>query len=302
MEHAMSSSLQLVIGIATAGRREQLSLTLAQLAKQRTRPARVLVCPAGPDDYDDSASLLPGCQVEVLRGPRGLTAQRNTILAACEGADVVLFLDDDYYPAEDYVEQVTRLFERHADIVMATNHPLRDGATGPGISHEQAVALIATMPPLSEADSTVHATYGGYGCNMAIRVEPVRVHGLRFDENLPLYGWLEDIDFSRRLAPHGRVVKFKALRGVHLATKRGRASGLRLGYSQIANPTYLLRKGSMTAPYAWRHMLKNFSKNAWRALHPEPWVDRKGRLRGNLLALFDLVRGRLDPRRILDLG
>ncbi|AZO77314.1 hypothetical protein B5U98_17255 [Bosea sp. Tri-39] len=36
-----------------------------------------------------------------------------------------------------------------------------------------------------------------------------------------------------------------ALRGVHRAVKRGRTSGLRVGYSQIANTVYLARKGTM---------------------------------------------------------
>jgi hypothetical protein len=34
---------------------------------------------------------------------------------------------------------------------------------------------------------------------------------------------------------------------------------------------------------------------------PEPYVDRRGRLRGNLLALADLVRKRIAPERVLDL-
>jgi hypothetical protein len=38
-----------------------------------------------------------------------------------------------------------------------------------------------------------------------------------------------------------------------------------------------------------------------RALRPEPWVDRRGRARGNWLAMFDLLRGRVVPERILEL-
>jgi len=39
-----------------------------------------------------------------------------------------------------------------------------------------------------------------------------------------------------------------------------------------------------------------------KSLRPEPWIDRPGRLRGNLIAIGDLLRGRLDPARIQDLG
>jgi hypothetical protein len=38
-----------------------------------------------------------------------------------------------------------------------------------------------------------------------------------------------------------------------------------------------------------------------KSLRSEPWIDRRGRLKGNLLAMFDVLRGRSDPRRILDL-
>ncbi|HJW13006.1 MAG TPA: glycosyltransferase [Albitalea sp.] len=290
--------MNVVIGIATAGRREQMRLTLAQIARQQRLPDRIVICPAGADDYDDAAAPAIACPVDVVRGPRGLTAQRNAILAACCDADIVVFMDDDFYPAPDYVEQVIALFGDHPDIVVATNHPVRDGATGPGIPHDEAVRIVDSLPAPAQAAPRISHTYGGYGCNMSVRVATAHAHRVHFDTNLPLYGWLEDIDFSRRMSPHGRVVQCNALRGVHLATKRGRTSGLRFGYSQIANPLYLLGKGSMSREYAWRQIGRNVAKNLARAAWPEPWVDRRGRLRGNLVAVFDWLRGRLDPRRV----
>jgi hypothetical protein len=41
--------------------------------------------------------------------------------------------------------------------------------------------------------------------------------------------------------------------------------------------------------------------NALRSPWPEPHADRFGRLRGNLIAIADLVRGRAHPGRILEL-
>jgi hypothetical protein len=41
--------------------------------------------------------------------------------------------------------------------------------------------------------------------------------------------------------------------------------------------------------------------NALRAARPEPYVDRRGRLVGNALALRDLLIGRMTPERILQL-
>lgn len=294
----MTRPLRVAIGIATAGRRDQLPLTLAQIARQRALPQRIVVCPASPDDWDAAAVPPLGCPLEVLHGPRGLTAQRNRILESCPDVDVLVFLDDDYYPAPDYLEQVNALFCAYPDIVVATNHPVRDGATGPGIPHDEALGILAAQGPLERGAPHIKTTYGGYGCNMAVRVAPALEHGVRFDLNLPLYGWLEDIDFSRRMAAHGRIANCSALVGVHLAVKRGRSSGLRIGYSQVANPLYLLRKGSMSARYSLRHIARNVAKNLLRFVRPEPWVDRRGRLKGNLLALGHLLTGRLDPRRI----
>jgi hypothetical protein len=91
------------------------------------------------------------------------------------------------------------------------------------------------------------------------------------------------------------------LRGVHLGIKLGRTSGVRFGYSQIANPIYLIRKGSMPRRHANKIMLRNLAANLARSLYPEPWVDRRGRLKGNLLALFDMLRGRISPNQILRL-
>jgi hypothetical protein len=45
------------------------------------------------------------------------------------------------------------------------------------------------------------------------------------------------------------------------------------------------------------HLFRNLSSNFGRAARPEPFIDRRGRLRGNLLALADVFRGRLEPER-----
>jgi hypothetical protein len=137
---------------------------------------------------------------------------------------------------------------------------------------------------------------------MAFRVDPIRLNSIIFDENLPLYGWLEDIDFSGQLTHHGLIVKTKSLRGVHLGIKLGRTSGVRFGYSQIANPIYLTRKGTMSRKHARTIMSRNIAANFIRSLYPEKWIDRRGRLKGNVLALIDFAVGRSSPRRILELN
>jgi GT2 family glycosyltransferase len=295
-----SGKLRIAVGIATAGRKAVLSVALDLLARQSRPPDVLVVCPAVAEDLDPGlVERLPFPTV-VRIGKRGLTAQRNTILSAAADADVMVFFDDDYFPQLNYLEEVEGLFMGHADVVALTGRPMQDGANGPGVDADIALGLISAGVATPPAP-VLAPTYGTYGCNMSFRMEPIRRHGVRFDENLPLYGWQEDIDFSRQLAPFGRIVDANVLRGVHLGTKGGRTSGARFGYSQIANPVYLIRKGTMSLGFAAPLMWRNVLANAGKSLRPEPWIDRRGRLWGNWLALWDLVTRRISPQRILDL-
>ncbi len=292
--------LRIAVGIATAGRRTILGYTLDLIARQTRVPDLLIVCPAAVEDLDAVALERFPFTTAVRIGRRGLTAQRNQILSAAGASDVIVFFDDDFFPQLNYLEEVEKLFLGNADVIAVTGRPILDGANGPGVEAETALKLISAHAPVP-ADQAFVPTYGAYGCNMAFRMDPIRQYGLLFDENLPLYGWQEDIDFSRRLSAFGRIVDAKALRGVHLGTKGGRTSGIRLGYSQIANPVYLIRKGTMSVAFAgplvWRNVLANLGKS----FRPEPWIDRRGRLMGNGLALRDLLTGRISPQRILEL-
>ncbi len=170
----------------------------------------------------------------------------------------------------------------------------------PGLSFEEADALIAAYESDGLGPFSLVDQQGAYGCNMVIRA--AARPDARFDENLPLYGWLEDLDFSAAFAAAGRVVKSNLCVGVHLGVKSGRSPGLQVGYSQIANPHYLATKGTMDPRRALKKATQNVIANLVRSFAPEPYVDRRGRLRGNLLAFSDLMRNRIHPMRVLDLA
>jgi hypothetical protein len=131
---------------------------------------------------------------------------------------------------------------------------------------------------------------------MAYRVSAIG--STRFDERLKLYAWQEDIDFAASLHDRGRVVKTFAFAGVHMGIKSGRTPGKRLGYSQVINPSYLARKGTMRVGFAAKLIIRNVVANHLKSLRPEPWVDRLGRAKGNWIGLADLLRGRVTPERI----
>ena len=88
---------------------------------------------------------------------------------------------------------------------------------------------------------------------------------------------------------------------MHLGVKAARTPGLRLGYSQVVNPVYLARKGTFPWSHAIPSAARHVAMNLVRSAFPEPEVDRWGRFRGNMIGLFDLLRGRAAPSRILSL-
>lgn len=291
-------TLTVAIGIASAGRRDILTDTIRHLAGQNRQADAIFVCPALPEHFDRDAVAPTGLPVIEVYGEPGLPAQRNTIIRACT-SDILIFLDDDFLLKPDFVEQTIRLFETHPDVVVATGEVIADGIIGPGFDMEEGLRALESAPAAPASDG-IAEVFNAYGCNMVLRLKPVRENGLRFDESLPLYAWLEDVDFSRQLAPFGRIVRAAALRGVHLGTKRsGRTPGRKLGYSQIANRVYLARKGNLPWPMALHGMARNIGANLLHWFRPEPWVDRKGRLAGNLMALRDWLKGDIEPARIL---
>jgi GT2 family glycosyltransferase len=288
--------LRIAVGIATIGRPQLLRAVIEELTRQTRRADRIIVSAPAADDVEGISS---DATIEVVLGPRGLTRQRNAIIERLDDFDIVQFFDDDFLPAPTYLAEVERGFAAEPDVAMVTGSVIADGIIGPGFGIDEARRKLAAC--IQGNRRTIEPVANGYGCNMAVRLAAVRAMQCRFDERLPLYGWLEDIDFSRQLARQGRIVKLYAAQGVHLGVKQGRQSGVRLGYSQIANPIYLSRKGTCPWPRALRMMSRNIAMNLARSLNPEPYVDRPGRVAGNLRAIRDLVTGRLDPERILEL-
>jgi hypothetical protein len=292
-----SNASNIAVIIASTGRPEMLAQAILRLRGQSLRPDRILLSVVSQADLPQDADLIAGA--ECVTGPPGLTAQRNSAIDRLRDDmhRIIVFFDDDYFPSRTAIEGIDRLFAAHPDVVGATGILLADGINGPGISVAEADRLLAAddrRPP--RTPGILRELSGLYGCNMAFRGGAIGE--LRFDERLKLYGWQEDIDFAAQLLPRGKLVKSEAFSGVHLGVKHGRTAGLRLGYSQVVNPVYLSRKGTMRGRYAAKIIVKTVCANHLRMLYPESWVDRVGRVRGNWLGLIDCLRGKVTPERI----
>jgi GT2 family glycosyltransferase len=294
----MQGQTRLVVGIATRSRPAILAETIAFLANQSRQPDRIFVSYADIEDVGDAPHRFP--HATFIQAPLGLTRQRNAILTAAWDSDILLFIDDDFYLEPQYLKITEQFLCENPGVVACTGRVLADDMKGPGLTVEQAKSIIGSSDG-SLSPQQITPVFLAYGCNMCVRLAPIREHQLRFDEVLPLYGWYEDWDFSRQLASFGSVVHISNACGVHLSTKVGRIPGMRLGYSQIANPIYLARKGTFPWSRVFKFIVGPCLKNLVRSLKPEAHIDRLGRLYGNLAAFRDLCTGTLSPEQILDL-
>lgn len=289
--------MRLAVVIPTLGRRAQVSRLVRFLANQTRLPDEVVV--SAPDPSHVTLPEVTEFPCRAIFGRTGLCAQRNNALEELQDRfDVVTYFDDDFVPADDYLAGIEAAFEGNPDYAVVMGRVVRDGATNAGLDWPDAREALA-QPEAIPPEAAVVDHVGAYGCNMSIRTS--MIGALRFDERLVLYGWQEDIDFTSQLRRRGRVVCVAALRGVHLGIKAGRVGGTRFGYSQVVNPVYLIRKGSVPASFALPLMLRNLAANLARSLRPEPYVDRRGRLRGNLIGLLHVARGRIEPEHALNL-
>jgi hypothetical protein len=295
----IQSPSRIAIVIASTGRPVELGRWIDHVQRQTVQPTALVYAVVTVTDLPDWEKT-PDDVTVVVCAP-GLPIQRNAALeAVIESCDIVAYFDDDYVPSSYCVEGIDSFFRTHPDVVAANGMLLADGINSPGITCEEASELVIRHDSMPRTEGTVlHELKGLYGCNMVFRTKAIGQE--RFDEELPLYAWQEDIDFAARVGRYGRMVKTNAFHGVHQGVKGARLPGTRLGYSQVVNPIYLARKGTLSVGEATKLILKNFLKNHARSLFPEPWIDRFGRCKGNWLAIADVLLGRDHPKNILTL-
>lgn len=290
-------TLRTAVVLASAGRPELLDEILESCSQQVGAEFETVV--SVPDDASlpTDRSRLDG--VTVVTGTRGLAAQRNAALDVLPHIDVVVFFDDDAVVRPDYVANALAFLEAHPDVVGLTGRVLLDGA----VSGEVARDVARDELDRSAAEPTTgrwKSTRELYGCNFVARVD--LAPEVRFDARLPLYSWLEDHDFARRLMARGPLAHVEDCVIVHrAAASGGRQSHARLGYSQVMNPIYLRRKGSFPTWLAVQQIFRPVAKNVALSVAGPSREWRRQRLRGNALAAGDALRGRITPERIVEL-
>jgi GT2 family glycosyltransferase len=286
--------MRIAVVVASLNRAEEIGQLIVALRAQTLQPSAIVLSVVSTTDLPPD---LPP-DVEIVMGTPGLAAQRNRGMElVLERSDAVVFFDDDFIPTKDALNGISRFFTTFPDAVGGTGLVLHDGVKEGGISYEAAIKIVRNFEAGPELPLTNEDFLFAYGCNMAFRT--TAIGDLRFDENLPLYGWQEDMDFASQMSVRGKVIRTTAFAGVHRGVNKGRNPGLMLGFSQIVNPAYLVRKGTMRPKKAAALMFRNMLANHVKVFKPEPHIDRPGRLAGNWLGLFHLLRGNADPTAVL---
>jgi GT2 family glycosyltransferase len=293
--------MKLGLVIATYGRPELLQQVLAHLMSQRRVPDEIVISAARPSDIP--AAIDTVAKVHKIFGSVGLCSQRNRGISCLIGTmDIIAFIDDDFIVGDDYFLDMETLFEQDVAIIGVNAWIMADGANSSGFTFEEGLHLKKQYGQQKKTETPlIQEIKGKYadGCNGIIAFRSAGLGELRFDERLALYGWQEDLDFCGALLRRGRIVRANQVWGVHLGAKSGKGSEIRLGYSQIVNPAYIACKGNMSFGYAVRLPTRNFIANLIRSFWPEPYINRRARLRGNLIGIFHLTTGRLTPEYIL---
>jgi glycosyltransferase involved in cell wall biosynthesis len=294
-------TLSTAVIIATKGRPREVSNLLDALASQTARPELIVV--SACDEADIGSRSAPPKNVELIFGTPGSSAQRNRALSLIRGTyDIVVFLDDDFVPSRFWIERVRLIFAKHLDVGTVTGHVLVDGVLSGGIPLSEGQTIVnqadssRTMPTPNKYRVRAESPYG---CNMAFRSKTI--DQLVFDERLVLCGWLEDLDFALQASAHARMIWTDLVWGVHLGVTGGRDSGVRFGYSQVVNPWYLMKKGTISPLGAFRRIGQGTAGNML-LICQKTHINRRGRLMGNMIGIKDIISGKWAPEKITDLS
>lgn len=293
-----SEGLRIAAVIPTVNRPDAL-LRVVRSLREQTRPVSQIVISA-PTLDGVPQEVCDAVGVDVVTGFRGASRQRNAAVdRLARDTDIVIFLDDDSLAREDLVESHATVFE-DSNVIAVTGRMACDGAAS-RVEHtpEDMAAALAASHSL-DAQTEQYPAGSLYGCNMAIRYQAIL--DTPFDEALPLYSWLEDLDVARRLQRLGAVVYDSRCVVAHQGNNSGgRTQHVRFGYSTVANAVHLRRKGSLTRRDLVKLIGRPVAGNLRGLVIRHSREAALARLRGQSLACADLLRGRVTPERITTL-
>lgn len=239
--------------VCTLDRPAELRRCLLSCLRSSLVPNKIVVCDASPGDQSKELVNQLADQTKFhlswLRGPIGLTKQRNCAINSFEKLpEIIHFVDDDVELDKHYFEALNGTFSSSPEIIGcggivmnidrlpepaedSRQHRRRGLVTKMGVNHIMKISRTEEFgsPKILDVDWLS-------GCCMSFRAE--LFESIHFDERRQGSGIGEDVDFSLRAKAHGRLAINTAARVDHLQSPKSRPNRNNLG---VQNATHRLR-------------------------------------------------------------
>ena len=197
--------------IATKDRPERLKKCLAHIAKQTKQPYEIVIIDGSSTPFDGIKAVNKWIKIIYKNKKSSMVEARNIGIRHASG-DVVLFLDDDAFMENTYIENLSSFYDSHNEA---------GGAEG-NIVNENSRRLLAralNFPRFPDREDVMHVR-SLHGCNMSFRKEVF--NDFMFDEKLVGY-YNDDDEFCGRASKKYKLFFVPSARLVHDQTKYGGA-------------------------------------------------------------------------------
>jgi GT2 family glycosyltransferase len=245
----------------------------------------------------------------------GLTRQRN-LAAQLASRCLIAYFDDDIILMPGCLRAMERVHQMHGQDVVGVG-AIMENEQGPPRwlwRMRRALGIVKSLEPgryhrsgmstpwrFLECSSALHDGDWLPGGAMMWRTETVR--GVRFRESFRGYAQGEDLDFSLRVRPMGRLVVTGAACAVHEHVQQSRPGWFTLGYMALHNRYVIHRDGLpnrkisdvLLFAYAWA--LDTILLARHLAV-PGRWRQTFQQVAGRIAAAIDLVVGRQVSTRL----
>lgn len=302
--------------ICTYLRAESLKRFLYSLAEQTLQPNQLIIVDASPDNatelmlraFPDIESLAADVTyMRVMGSLRGLTRQRN-LGARFVIVDKLAYFDDDVVLLPTCLEEMTLVHQQYGEEVAGVGGYIVNGCSSISLRWRvrRWLRVVPSLEPGRYCRSGVSTPWGFLPPNDTLTEgdwlqggaamwRTTVVQGVTFQEQFGGYGQSEDLDFSLRARPRGKLVVAGKAQLLHLPDDRGRPDHYRREYMAICNRYFIHREvypdllSRLNFIYGWLidsvFLLRGlFSPGRFR--------QSSAQLHGRLRASFDLIFNR----------
>ncbi len=314
----------LTVCICTYKRPESLRQFLNSLADHDTRPDRLVIVDASPDErtkeafcaFDRVDDLAEETVYYHVTGELDtLTCSRN-FAVNCVATDTLVFFDDDIVLKDGCLKEMVKVYREHADTVVGVGaldvHGIQKPSTlwrvrrffrivptlKPGAYTRSGISIPWTFQ--GPTDETLEGDWLS-GCCMMWSTAVAKKVG--FNEGFGGHSTGEDLDLSLRMARHGKLLVAGKAHILHLHDKAGRPNSFMMAYAGIHNAYDIHRRCLPNRSFldGVRFMYAFGMDTVLRSLtflRPGQVSRRWNFIRGRALFFFERLFGRrskLDP-------